>query len=98
MLIALYFHSAEPTRTRTHTDKGVRWRGRLRGSRARRRRAPDTLALPCLRRFLAAVLRILRVRSGPSSPSFVGACGAHNPLRRSCVADFLRRFHGPCLR
>jgi hypothetical protein len=38
------------------------------GSRGRRRRAPDPLALPCLRRFLAAVLRIVRARSGPSSP------------------------------
>ena len=33
----------------------------------------------CLRRFLAAVLRIVRVRSTPSSPSVnSGACGAGN--------------------
>jgi hypothetical protein len=59
------------------------------GSRARRRRAPDPLALSCLRRFLVAVLRILGVRSGPSSPSFVGACGAGISLRRSFVAYLL---------
>jgi hypothetical protein len=75
---------------------GVRWRGRLFGSRGRRRRAPDPLNLVCLRRFLAAVLRIVRARSGPSSPSFVGACGPEILLRRSCVADFLRRFSVPC--
>jgi hypothetical protein len=28
--------------------------------------------------FLVAVLRILGVRSTPSSPSFIGACGAGN--------------------
>ncbi len=66
------------------------------GSRACRRRAPDPLNLVCLRRFLAAVLRIVRARSGPSSPSFVGACGPEILLRRSFLADFLRRFSVPC--
>jgi hypothetical protein len=62
-----------------------------------RRRAPARHHL-CLRlrRFLVAVLRILGVRSTPSSPSFVGACGPQNQLRRSCVAYFLRRFRVPC--
>ena len=32
-----------------------------------RRRAPETLALSCLRRLLVAVLRILGVRSSPSN-------------------------------
>ncbi len=66
------------------------------GSRVCRRRAPDPLNLVCLRRFLAAVLRIVRARSGPSSPSFVGACGPEILLRRSFLADFLRRFSVPC--
>ncbi|MDQ0636399.1 hypothetical protein QFZ40_004370 [Arthrobacter pascens] len=52
----------------------------------------------CLRRFLVAVLRILGVRSTPSSPSFVGACSVRISLRRSCVADFLREFPPPCPR
>ena len=30
------------------------------------------------------------------APPFVGACGAGNSLRRSFVADFLRRFPAPC--
>jgi hypothetical protein len=46
------------------------------------RRSPLTTSL----RFL----RILGVRSTPSSPSFVGACGTGISLRRSCVAYFLR--------
>ncbi len=57
---------------------------------------PAITCCPRLRRFLAAVLRIVRVRSSPSSPSFVGACGAWNRLRRSFVAYFLRRFPTPC--
>jgi hypothetical protein len=40
--------------------------------------------------------RIVHVRSGPSGPSFVGACGARISLRRSFVAYFLREFPGPC--
>ena len=66
------------------------------GSSAVRRRAPARPGPVCLRRLLAAVLRILGVRSTPSSPSFVGACGAGSSLRRSCVADFLREFPAPC--
>jgi hypothetical protein len=69
------------------------------GSRARRRRAPDPLALSCLRRFLVAVLRILGVRSSPSSPgsaSSTGACGAGISLRRSFVAYLLWEFPTPC--
>ncbi|WP_374952999.1 transposase [Arthrobacter sp. ZGTC212] len=31
-----------------------------------------------------------------SSPSFVGACGPQIFLRRSCVADSLRKFSDPC--
>ena len=67
------------------------------GSRACRRRAPDPLALVCLRRFLAAVLRIVRARSGPSSPSVPpGPAARESLLRRSFVAYFLRRFPGSC--
>ena len=62
----------------------------------RLRRAPPPLALLCLRRFLVAVLRILGVRSTPSSPSFVGACAPEIPLRRSFLAYFLRGFSRPC--
>ena len=36
--------------------------------------------------FFAAVLRIIRARSSPSSPSFLGACGPKISLRRSFVA------------
>ena len=68
------------------------------GFRALRRRAPKSLAL-CLRlrRFLAAVLRIVRARSSPSSP-FVppGPAVQEMSLRRSFVAYFLREFPAPC--
>jgi len=46
--------------------------------------------------FFAAVLRIIRARSSPSSPSFLGACGPQIFLRRSCVAYSLRKFSDPC--
>src|SRR4029453_3490238 len=60
------------------------------GSWARRRRAPDTLNLLCLRRFLAAVLRIVCVRSSPSSPSVPpGPAARESSLRRSYLAYFL---------
>ena len=60
-------------------------------ARSRRRRAPPCPALLCLRRFLAAVLRILCVRSTPSSPSAgSGACGAGN-----VPAALLRRLFPP---
>jgi hypothetical protein len=66
------------------------------------RRAPARHGLSLrLRRFLVAVLRILGVRSTQSSPGSAGsagACGTEIPLRRSCVADFLRGFSAPCPR
>ncbi|MDQ0867454.1 hypothetical protein QF036_005105 [Arthrobacter globiformis] len=69
------------------------------GARARRRRAPDPLALSCLRRFgccpdglyVSAPAGLAPVPQAPPGPAV-----REMSLRRSFVADFLREFPAPC--
>ena len=81
----------------SHQADGRPLRGRLMGV------VPAPQAPPCpplflktASRFLVAVLRILRVRSTPSSPSFVGACAQQKMFRRSYLAYFLHIFSQAC--